>query len=578
MDQIVKNSRYMNGYRFKVKIMKKCINFAITILFTSMAIFITNAHAEEITSEYILNLNDKHVNRVTKRLLRNEARTRNKKNYKKWISKIQGQKLEKRLLKKALRQSISKAGFTLLRDNLPEALGNTYIVKASSQPSFSVDDLDPAKVGYLESNRIVEIAIPNLQTAAARVDVKSEEIFTAQAMQSTGNPNCSEFNDCSNDPQANWGVGPVVGIDAYKAWKISTGSSDVVVAIVDTGVDLSHPDLIQNIWSDTVTNFAAGESVHGFNAFANTPPQDDFGIGTHAAGIIGARGNNAIGIQGVNWQVGLMPVKVYRLIGGNTVQTSLDAMLRSLGYIIKKKQQGVNIKVVQSSWLASPNSTSLQTLVQQLNTLGILFVSTAGDNFQAGQNINSLTIVPATYSMPNVITIGSYYGTFTGFSSFIDYSDFANYGNTKVHLAAPGESILSTWLGGSYQFWAGSNIAAAFASGTAALIASVDNTLTPAQIKDLMINTGKPFSQFNGLTITGKAVNAGNALEAIAPPFVALSGDYNCDDRVDSADYTVWRDNLGRTNVGECSGDGDGDGDVDQTDYIIWKNNFGSSR
>lgn len=522
------------------------------VLLTVAALLISvTAYAE--SEEYILNIKEDYKARISNKVARRIARRRGAKRPATWLRAINGTKRLQRIKERGLKRSVARTGYRL-KDPLP--LENTYLVTRNrNRMRFP----GVGSIGYVEPNTVVTLTLPELKRSFTR----------------SGNPNCGEFINCANDPFENWGVGPVVGIDAFQAWRTSTGSSDIVVAVIGSGIDLDHPDLVANLWSDPSGNFTTGESVRGFNAFSNTLPEDDFGFSTHEAGIIGARGDNNIGAQGVNWQVQLMAVKVIRLVSGNTITTSLDALIRGLGYIIKKKQQGNNIRVVQSNWLAPGTSTALQQQISQLNSLGILFVSTAGDN---SSDLDTQRFIPASYNLPNVLTVGSYFGSFTAQSSFIDYSPFSNFGDQTVHVAAPGEVIWSTWIGGGYQSWAGGGTAAAFASGTAALLASIDNTLTAGELKDLIVNNAKPFPEFNGLTITGGAVNAGNAVEAIAPEPV-LNGDYNCDGTVDVSDYQLWRSTFGsQPEDSRCTADGNGDGRVDAADYTVWRDNLGATR
>lgn len=497
------------------------------------------------------------LKRTRKNIIRKIASKRGIEKPRKWYRRVKDKKMGERIAERTLKRTIAKAGFRLISDDLPLPL--TFLVKNKRNSELILADVDPLKVSSIEPNRVITINLDNnaLQSPSTKM----------------GQPDCSEFNNCSNDPIDNWGNGPIVGIDAYKAWKTSTGSEDIVVAIMSSGIDLNHQDLVDNLWTDNTTSFAAGESAHGFNAFSNAAPQDTHGVGTYEAGIIGAQGNNGVGINGINWDVSLMAVEVVNHVSGNSFQTSLDAFLRSMGYIIKKKRAGHNIVAVQSSWLINNTSNTMYQLIQEMNELDILFVTAAGD--QIG-NINNLNLPPATYDLPNILTVGGYYGTFTAFSSFVQYLNYSNYGDVKVHIAGPGEDILSTWVDGTYRRqWGGSGVASSFAAGSAALLASVDSSLSASELKDLILNNAKPFDEFAGLTVTEGAINVGNAMEALAPQ--PLAGDYNCDGTVNLADYTVWRDNFGSTNADNCSGDGNGDGKVDASDYAVWRNNFGAS-
>lgn len=232
-------------------------------------------------------------------------------------------------------------------------------------------------------------------------------------------------------------------IDAPEAWEQSTGSSNVVVAVIDTGVDYGHEDLSDNMWTNSgeVPNNGIDDDgngyiddVHGINTIDDSgDPMDIFaengGHGTHVSGTIAAAGNNGTGVTGVNWNAKIMACKFQGVNGGTTVNA-----IKCLEYIADQKNRGVNIVATNNSWGGGSYSEALRDAIKITNDLGIVFVAAAGND---GANNDSTPAYPASYDLPGVISVAA-----------SDYKDdiasYSNYGHTSVDLAAPGSTILST--------------------------------------------------------------------------------------------------------------------------------------
>ena len=299
-----------------------------------------------------------------------------------------------------------------------------------------------------------------------------------------------------------------IDIDAPEAWALSTGSNDVVVAILDTGVDYRHPDLAANIWTnpgETAGNSVdddhngVTDDVHGFNALAQTgDPLDDNGHGTHTAGTIGAAAGNNTGIAGINWHVKILPIKFL----DNTGSGSTADAIRGIEYAVALKRAGVNIRVINASWGGPGYSQALEDAIRAAGDAGILFVAAAGNS---SSDNDSTPNYPANYALSNLISVAA-----------VDHNGnlatFSNFGANSVHLAAPGVNIYSTVLGGGYQMMSGTSMAAPHVSGVAALLLSTEPSLSPSDIKDRLITTAKPLSTLSGLTVAGGIVDALNAL------------------------------------------------------------------
>lgn len=255
-------------------------------------------------------------------------------------------------------------------------------------------------------------------------------------------------------------------IGARKAWDISTGSKDTVVAVIDTGVDYSHPDLAANIWTNPGEIAGNGidddqngfiDDLHGVNtAAANGDPLDDNGHGTHVAGIIGAVGNNGIGVSGVNWQVSIVAVKF--LSGGGAGR--LYDLLKGLSYLADLKRRGFNIAAVNMSWVTATYSQALYDGLAEVGNEGILLVAAAG-NISADNDATPL--YPASFDLPQLLSVAA-------LDNNGALASFSNYGAQSVHIAAPGVGIFSTFPGASYVNLSGTSMATPFVAGAAALI------------------------------------------------------------------------------------------------------------
>jgi hypothetical protein len=314
-----------------------------------------------------------------------------------------------------------------------------------------------------------------------------------------------------NDPRFGslWGLGK---IDAPSAWDITTGSSDVVVAVLDTGIDYNHPDLSGNMWrnpsdcnSNGVDDDGNGyiDDCYGTDIVNNDPdPMDDNNHGTHVAGTIGAVGNNGIGIVGVNWNVKLMACKFFDASGSATTEDAIAC----LEYVKIMKDRGVNIIATSNSWGGGDFSQGLYEAINRQRQSGILFITAAGngDIFGMGQDNDASPFYPCSYYLANIICVAATTSTDAKAS-------FSNYGRHTVHVGAPGQDILSTLPGNSYGSLSGTSMATPHVSGMAALLKAQDASRDWRAIKNLILAGGDTISSM-GNTITGKRLNARGAM------------------------------------------------------------------
>jgi subtilisin family serine protease len=299
-------------------------------------------------------------------------------------------------------------------------------------------------------------------------------------------------------------------ISATLAWDVTT-SSNAVVAVVDTGVSYKHPDLVTNTWKnpgDMVNgldddNDGFTDDVFGADFFSNdSNPDDDGGHGTHVAGIIGAQGNNALGVTGVNWDVNVMSLKFLDENGeGNTADAA-----NAIDYAVDH-----GARVVNASWGGPSFSQSLYGAIRRAGERGTLVVAAAGND---GVNADTRPDYPAAFDLPNIISVAA-----TDRADRL--LDFSNYGAKSVDLAAPGDDITSTVPTitdpTGYAAFSGTSMAAPFVSGAAALYLSKYPTAGVDQIKAALLGTVDKLPTLLGKTVSGGRLNIARALGASAP-------------------------------------------------------------
>lgn len=288
----------------------------------------------------------------------------------------------------------------------------------------------------------------------------------------------------------------IAGIDigAVEAWKITTGSRQVVVAVIDTGLDLAHPEFNENVWTNQAElNGKPGvdddqngyiDDIHGWNFVSQTDSlKDDMGHGTHVAGTIGARGDNQIGLVGVAWNVSLMPLKALDQTGAGTLAQAIEA----IQYAILMKAQ-----IINASWGSYEKSVLLEQTLQSAAEAGVLFVAAAGNDHL---NNDNRPVFPASFDLENLLAVAA-------IDSRGHLAQFSNFGWKHVALAAPGVSILSAIPEG-YKTYSGTSMAAPHVSGAAALLLSVEPQLTAQQVKDRLVQTAQPLSSLDGFVRAG---------------------------------------------------------------------------
>ena len=324
----------------------------------------------------------------------------------------------------------------------------------------------------------------------------------------------------SSAPFKNWGLANTQAkshIQALEAWKISEGSKDVVVAVIDTGIDANHKDLSKNVWrAGSMVGGLAGENagksisggaakaasdVYGWNFVLDQPnPVDEHGHGTHVAGIIGAVANPKTGVSGVAHNVSIMSVKYYS--DANTGAVNLRNTVRAISYAVEH-----GAKIINYSGGGPEFSEEEYLAIKKAEAAGVLFVAAAGNERQNTDLVENY-YYPSAYRLSNIISVAA-----TDIQNQLLRS--SNWGKSKVDVAAPGENIYSTLPGGRYGYMSGTSQATAFVTGMAALILSQNPKLKPTQIKEIIMSSVDRFPQLESKVATGGRVNAYKALLAM---------------------------------------------------------------
>jgi subtilisin family serine protease len=288
-----------------------------------------------------------------------------------------------------------------------------------------------------------------------------------------------------------------------EAWTTTTGSANVKVAVIDTGVDYTHPDLAANI--DRNTADAPGNGVdddgngytddyYGFNAIVDSgDPYDDNEHGTHVAGTIGAVGNNGVGVAGVNWTAAIVPVKVLDSDGAGTI---VD-IVRGMEYAARR-----GVRIINMSLGGAGYSAVFQRSIHLAKDAGILVVVAAGNEAMDNDIFPSF---PASFADSNVISVAA-----------VDQNDqlayFSNYGAESVDLSAPGVDIVSTVPGSGYDSFSGTSMASPHVAGVAALLLAINDRFSFTDIRRIILETARPADDQTFLTVTEGVLDAAAAV------------------------------------------------------------------
>jgi subtilisin family serine protease len=319
-------------------------------------------------------------------------------------------------------------------------------------------------------------------------------------------PNDERFPELwglDNTGQVSWGT-PDADIDGPEAWSLETGNTGVVVAVIDSGVDYTHPDIAANMFRNVVdcNDDLVDDDGNGFvddcygidTVNGDSDPMDDRGHGTHVAGIIGAAGDNSVGVTGVTWSVGILACKSLDALGSGPI----SAAIACLDYVAGLRARGVNIVATNNSWGGGEFS---QALVDAIQASGVLFVTTAGNS---GRSLDGAPRYPCSYALESVVCTAA-----TGPDD--QRTPFSNYG-AVVELAAPGQDILSLEPGGGYVTLSGTSMAAPYVTGVAALLFAHFPGIDASAARCRLLDGVDRLAGLFGVVSTGGRLNAYGAL------------------------------------------------------------------
>jgi subtilisin family serine protease len=302
-----------------------------------------------------------------------------------------------------------------------------------------------------------------------------------------------------------WALGGRTGLRARDVWQTTAGN-DVTVAVLDSGIRLDHPDLVSNLWTNPAEVPANGidddgngwvDDVHGANVVnGGGAPDDWFGHGTAVAGVIGARGGNALGISGVAPRVRLLPVKVLDDHGMGSTVTVVEGMRYALAH---------GARVINLSLNGPQGSQALEETIRAAEAMGVLVVASAGND---GQDRDRIPSYPASTPSEAVVSVTS-----VGRKGYLARG--AAYGAVSVDLAAPGTRVLTTAPSG-YGLYSGTSFAAAHVSGALALMAAARPDASGPQLKEALIHGARRSRALFGLVAHGR-VNTAGAITRLFP-------------------------------------------------------------
>lgn len=392
--------------------------------------------------------------------------------------------------------------------NMLGSLGDAGVVNVTATPNLSCvkGTVAPGRdfeqvVAQCRAQANVEYVEPNYRLYA----IAAPPVF----------PNDPDFSQLYGMNQSNDN-----DIDAPEAWELTTGNANIIVGVIDTGIDYDHEDLKANIWlnpgesgggkeNNNIDDDGNGykDDYRGWNfIYKSNDPYDDNDHGTHCSGTVGAVGNNGKGVVGVNWNVKLMALKFLGSDGSGGTAEAAEAIIYGVDN---------GAKVLSNSWGGGGESQVLKDAIQYAQDRGVLFIAAAGND---SKNTDTSPNYPSNYEVPNVVSVASN-------DNADNVSSFSNYGRRTVDLSAPGSNIYSTRPLSRYQRLSGTSMATPHVAGAAALVLSRFPSATSEQVIVRLLGGVDRKSQFIGKMVSGGRLNVRNAMST--NPLIALTTDWS---------------------------------------------------
>jgi subtilisin family serine protease/subtilisin-like proprotein convertase family protein len=327
----------------------------------------------------------------------------------------------------------------------------------------------------------------------------------------------------SNTGQDVQGQTGTVGADisAEAAWDTTVGSRSVIIGVIDTGVQVNHPDLAANIWrnpgevagngiDDDGNGYIDDITGYDFGALDNNP-DDEQGHGTAVAGTIGAVGNNGVGVTGVAWNVSILPLKIATSTGGLT----LEAIVAAHDYVTMMRNRGVNVVATNNSYGAfapafyadQAGPVAERQAIQRYIDSGGIFVAAAGND--GADNDSTFRAFPASYDLPGIISVAAT-------DNQDQLAGFSNYGVQNVDLAAPGVNVRTTAINSSYTYISGTSFASPMVAGAVAILKTVKPTASAFDIRQVLIDSSDQLPALQNKVTSGGRINLARAIEILS--------------------------------------------------------------
>lgn len=391
--------------------------------------------------------------------------------------------------------------------------GQFSLMKVNAQKSINM------AINELRNDPNVEYAEPNFIYHAIGKKVRNSVQDYLRSLNAPSDPSFSKLwglhNTGNNEPSSSRGNSSATGvagadINALEAWKTTKGDSNLVIAVIDTGVDYNHPDLAENIWTNEAEkNGKPGvdddgngyvDDVYGYDfSYEDADPMDGNGHGTHCSGTIAASHDNGLGVAGVMAHAKIMAVKFLSDEGSGALS---DAIL-AIDYATK-----MGAKIMSNSWGGGGRSEALKESIEAAAKAGAVFTAAAGNS--SGNN-DSYPHYPSNYEVENVVSVASH--TYNN-----NLSSFSCYGKNTVHVIAPGQNILSTTPDNSYDVYSGTSMATPHVTGVIGLLLSHEGDVDFATLKKRLVESSVYSSSYRKKSHSQGRVDAANLLAGVVTP------------------------------------------------------------